>query len=218
MGREDGHRVGWLEVGADVGLLVSPGLVGRDVAGDLVGRDVGDVLVGIDVGADTIIAWPTTTAASLIEDIDFFASGVSRSSAPTEAAARSNSLEKLPDETEAVTLSEIDFVRSSSAVELPLLASSVFVTANEIDVLGAATGAEVGVPGIEIGAREGFGVGALVGGKVGLTVGLRVGETVGFGEGFGVGNKDGFGDGERVGESDGFGDGANDGAKEGATE
>ena len=103
VGRDDGHRVGWLEVGTDVGQLVSPGLVGRDVAGELVGMDVGDVLVGIDVGADIITAWPTTTAASLIEDMEFFASDVSRSSAPTEAAARSNSLEKLPDETEAVT-------------------------------------------------------------------------------------------------------------------
>ena len=201
--------------------------MGRDVAGDLVGMDVGDVLVGIDVGADTITAWPTTTAASLIEDMDFFASGVSRSSAPTEAAARSNSFEKLPDETEAVTLSEIDFVRSSEAPPpLSLLSSSVLVIANEIEVLGAATGARVGVPGVAIGARDGRNVGVLVGGKVGLAVGLRVGKTVGLGEGFGVGNKDGFGDGEKVGESDGekvgesdgFGDGANVGAKEGATE
>ena len=84
---------GQLDVGGNVGLFVSPGLVGREVAGEDEGEEVGDPLVGIEVGADTITCWPTTTEALLIDDIDDFASGVSRTDAPLSAAARSSCFE-----------------------------------------------------------------------------------------------------------------------------
>ena len=177
---------------------------------------MGDVVDGMEVGADTTIAWPTTTAACLIEEIDAFASGVSKSSAPTDAAARSNSLEKVPVETEAVTLSEIDLVRSSGEDD-PSLLSTELVIANEMDVLGDETGAGVGVLGFETGEKVGAIVGTLVGDIVGFTVGFGVGlsdgEKVGFRDGLGEGAK--VGANENVGSAVGIGEGSGVGSKVG---
>jgi hypothetical protein len=102
-GRLLGYCVGELDDGRVVGLFVSPSLVGRDVTGEFVGEDVGTLLVGIDVGADTIMACPTVTAAARTDAMDDFASGVNMPPTPLSAAARSNSLEKLPDDTDTVT-------------------------------------------------------------------------------------------------------------------
>ena len=116
VGRDVGRLVGTfdgrLDDGAVVGLLVSPGLVGREETGADDGAEVGDPLVGIEVGAETATCRPTDTDASLIDDIDDFASGVSRTLAPLSAAARKSCFENWPDDTDAATCCDREFVRS----------------------------------------------------------------------------------------------------------
>ena len=103
-----GTDVGRSDVGAGVGLFVSPGFVGREDTGCLEGSEVGAELVGRDVGACTNTDCPTTTEADRIVRIDALASSVSRTGTPTSLAAASNSFEKEPDEMEEDTLEVID--------------------------------------------------------------------------------------------------------------
>ncbi len=67
--------------------------MGREVTGADEGTEVGEPLVGMEVGADTICCCPTTTDASLIEDIEDLAAGVIKTAAPLSAAAFKSCLE-----------------------------------------------------------------------------------------------------------------------------
>jgi hypothetical protein len=107
LGRLVGSSVGRLEEGCLVGRLVSPGLVGFEVTGAFVGEEVGTLVVGVDVGASTLIAWPMTMSTFLIEPMDAFASGVSRTGTPRSFAAAKSSFANTPEAIDVLTLAAI---------------------------------------------------------------------------------------------------------------
>jgi hypothetical protein len=174
------------------------------------GADVGTLLVGMDVGADTKTALPITTAASLIDDIDAFASAVCMSATPNSSAALSNCLENDPDETADVTWLEIEAV-SSSALEKPPPAPPsklLFIEKDkENGCRGLILGALVGLltfckEGEGVGTREGETVGfVVVGDKVGGKLGPTTEDGAMVGRGGAMGDSVGISVGSRVGAS-----------------